>query len=636
MRYAETGFNLEIDLSKGKTRKEESDPKLTELHLGGQGTADKILWDRVPGDVDPFSPDNLLVFSTGLLDATPVPGANRTIVNTFSPMTNLHAHSIMGGFFGPEMKYAGYDKIIVRGKAPDLVYLWINNDQVEIRDATHLRGKGCHETAELIRKELKQERAMVAAIGVAGENRVYMASIDSSCGSAARGPGPVMGDKRLKAIAVRGTKDINIARPAELFEVCQRLNNELANNPKVGDWMATDEDDSFHHNNFAWGNARVRRRGFWSEELEERWRKLKYDHMDRQRGCYNCPKKCHNVISWPGRKRFSYKCYGKDTYHMAAFQELDFSYDILGVAQEYGIDSYSTPQVMAFALELLDAGILTDKDFPGMPADVRGRFFYLLEKIVHRDGIGDTLANGVYHAARQIGNGAEEYDHNTVKGFEQLPIKLKRLNPPYFLMIATGEKMSITQIEGSFPQDPLPTREEREKFVNDWIACPDDKFKRWFMEWEKREILPIEASCAITDWNEAMHYIDDSIGLCGFVSSFRGQFGGRTGYHVWNIPRLITLATGIDFDKEKLWKVFQRNRTLVRALNVRRGMRRKDEAPPADHWAVRDHEYEQKLLDAYYQFKGWDSEGIPTRETLAELGMDYVGQELEQRGILAN
>ncbi len=634
MRYAETGFNLEVDLSEGKIRKEESDPKLTELHLGGQGTADKILWDRVPGDVEPFSPDNLLIFSSGLLDATPVPGANRTIVNTFSPMTNLHAHSVMGGFFAPEMKYAGYDKIVIAGKASDLVYLWINNDKVEIRDAAHLRGKGCHETAELIRKELKQERAQVAAIGIAGENRVYLASIDGSCGSAARGPGPVMGDKRLKAIAIRGTKDIHIARPAELFEACQQLTKELASNPKVGDWMATDEDDSFHHDNFAWGNARVRRRGFWNKELEERWRKLKYDHMDRQRGCYNCPKQCHNVIYWPGRRRFSYKCYGKDTYHMAAFQELDFSYDILGVAQEYGVDSYSTPQVMAFALELLEAGILTDKDFPGMPADVRGRFFYLLEKIVHRDGIGDILANGVYHAARQIGNGAEAYDHNTVKRFEQLPIKLKKLNPPYFLMIATGEKMSITQIEGSFPQDPLPTREEREKFVKDWIACPDDKFKRWFMEWEKREVLPMEASCAITDWNEAMHYIDDAIGLCGFVSAFRGQFGGRTGYHVWNIPQLITLATGLDFDKEKLWKVFQRNRNLVRALNVRRGMRRKDEAPPADHWAQRDHEYEQRLLDTYYQFKGWNKEGIPTRETLAGLGLDYVGQELVQRGIL--
>lgn len=319
---------------------------------------------------------------------------------------------------------------------------------------------------------------------------------------------------------------------------------------------------------------------------------------------------------------------------MASFQELDFTYDILGVSQEYGLDSYSTPQVIAFALELLEAGILTDKDFPGMPSDVRGRFFYILEKIVRREGIGDILAKGVYWAARQIGKGAEVYDHNTVKKFEQLPIKLGKLNPPYFLMIATGEKMAITQIEGSFPQDPLPTMAEREEFVKNWVACPDDKFKKWFLEWEKREELPIEASCAITDWNEAMHYLDDSIGLCGFVSSFRGQFGGTTGYHVWNMPQLISCATGLDFDKDKLWEAFQRNRNLVRALNVRRGMRRADEKPPDDHWAVRNHEYEQKLLDAYYEFKGWTNDGIPTKETLDKLGLDYVSEDFIKRGIL--
>jgi aldehyde:ferredoxin oxidoreductase len=152
MRYGETGANLEIDLSRGSIEKVETDPKLTELHLGGQGTAAKILWDRVPPEVEPFSPDNLLIFSTGLLHATPVPGANRTSVNTFSPQTNLQAHSMMGGFFGPELKYAGYDKIVIRGQAPDLVYLWINNDKVEIRDATHLRGQGCQKTAALIRE----------------------------------------------------------------------------------------------------------------------------------------------------------------------------------------------------------------------------------------------------------------------------------------------------------------------------------------------------------------------------------------------------------------------------------------------------------------------------------------------------
>ncbi|MHB8762862.1 MAG: aldehyde ferredoxin oxidoreductase N-terminal domain-containing protein [Deferrisomatales bacterium] len=634
MRYAETGFNLEIDLTRGAIEKVETDPRLAELYLGGQGTADKIIWDRVPPEVEPFSPDNLLIFSSGLLNGTPVPGANRTIVNTISPQTNLHAHSVMGSYFGVELKHAGYDKIVIRGKAPDLVYLWINNDKVEIRDASHLRGMGCQETAAQIKKELKDTQIQVAAIGLAGENRVYMASIEHSSASAARGVGPVMGDKRLKAIAVRGTKDINIARPAELFELCLPLMKELAENPGVGDWMAVDEDDSFHHNNFAWGNARVRRRDFWSKELQERWTAWKYDHMDRQTGCYNCPKKCHNVISWPGKKRFSYKCYGKDTYHMAAFQELDFSYEILGVAQEYGLDSYSTPQVIAFALELLEAGILTDKDFPEMPSDIKGRFFYILEKIVRREGIGDILANGVYWAARQIGNGAEAFDHNTTKKFEQVPIKLGKVNPPYFLMIATGEKMNITQIEGSFPQDPLPTQEDRQAFVDAWVAAPDERYKNWFLEWEKRDRISVEASCAICDWNEAMHYVDDAIGLCAFVSSFRGQFGGKTAYHIHNIPHFISLATGMDFDKDKLWQVFQRNRNLVRAINVRRGMRRADETPPEDHWAVRDHESEQRLLDAYYAFKGWTPDGIPTKATLERLGMGYVSDDLIRRGIL--
>jgi aldehyde:ferredoxin oxidoreductase len=304
------------------------------------------------------------------------------------------------------------------------------------------------------------------------------------------------------------------------------------------------------------------------------------------------------------------------------------------VAQEYGVDSYSTPQVIAFALELLEAGILTDKDFPDMPADSKGRFFYLLEKIVRREGIGDILADSVSHAARRIGNGAEAYDHNTTKKFEQLPIKLGKLNPAYFLMIATGEKMSITQIEGSFPQDPLPTREQREEFVSKWEAVPDEKFKKYFLEWEKRNDISDEATCDIVDWNEAMHYIDDSIGTCGFVSSFRGQFGGDVPYHMNNIPQIISLATGMEMDKEKLWKAFQRIRTLVRAVNVRRGLRRKDERPPEDHWAVRDEKYEQELLSKYYGFKGWNSEGIPTRQTLERLDMGYVADDLEQRGIL--
>ncbi|MDP6127914.1 MAG: aldehyde ferredoxin oxidoreductase N-terminal domain-containing protein, partial [Dehalococcoidales bacterium] len=169
MRYAETGYNLEIDLARGNIVRVATDPKLTELYLGGLGTNAKILWDRVPADTDPFSPDNLLIFGTGLLCGTPAPGANRTIVSTFSPQTSLMAYSMMGGFWAPELKFAGYDKLILSGKSPDLIYIWINNDKVEIRDASHLKGKGSQETAELIREELKEPKAQLATIGLAGE-----------------------------------------------------------------------------------------------------------------------------------------------------------------------------------------------------------------------------------------------------------------------------------------------------------------------------------------------------------------------------------------------------------------------------------------------------------------------------------
>ncbi|MDO8688405.1 MAG: aldehyde ferredoxin oxidoreductase N-terminal domain-containing protein [Dehalococcoidia bacterium] len=633
MRYAETGYNLEIDLSRGSIERVETDPTLTELHLGGQGTAAKILWDRVPPEVEPFSPDNLLIFSAGLLGGTPIPGANRCMVNTFNPQTNLYAHSMFGGFFAPELKQAGYDRIVIRGKSPSLVYLWIHNDKVEIRDASHLHGKGSLETAALIQEELKQPKAQVAAIGLAGENRVYMATIEHANSSASRGVGSVMGDKRLKAIVVRGTKDINVARPAELWERCNRQYQDIYDNPDCGDVFPHEDNESWHVDNFAWGNARERRKNAWTDEMTVEWGKISEGVRVRWTSCYNCPKDCHQAIKVPGRHPYFQKCYSKLTYAMAAREDLKFTYDILPVTQEYGLDGFSTPQVLAFAIELYEAGILTDDDLPGFPTDGAGRFFYLVEKIVRREGIGDTLANGVYWAARQIGKGAEAFDHNTIKKMEQLPIKLAYVNFPYFLMYATGEKMTITQIEGSFPQTPEPDIEQRRRLVEGWVAAPE-KFKKWFLEWEPRTNLPLEASVHIADWNELGHYVDDAIGMCAFLSCFRGQFGMRPPYHFYNLPEFISLAAGMDVATDRLWEIGKRNRTLVRAINVRRGLRRVDEKPPEDHWKKREPETEQKLLDDYYEFKGWTSDGIPTKETLDKLGLDYVSEDLIRRGIL--
>jgi benzoyl-CoA reductase subunit BamB len=652
MRYAETGFNLEVDLSRGNIERTATDPRLTELHLGGLGTNARILWDRVPPEVEPFSPDNLLIFSTGLLCGTPAIGCNRTIVSTISPQTLFMAYSMMGGFWAPELKYAGYDKVIVRGKSPDLVYLWINNDKVELRDASHLRGKGAIETSELIQEELKEPRAQVAAIGLAGENRVYFASIEQSKSSASRGGiGAVMGDKGLKAIAVRGTNDINIARPAEFIELC----NQVLAYIKVRDShpipgvmpilaglgspkeMAV-HDEKWHTENFMWGNSRLRRKGFWNEEIAKSWKDTLEGMRTRLISCYNCPLKCAATISVPGLPTYMMKCFSKLTYTMAAMSDLEFGLKIAQKATEYGVDGFSAPQVMAFALELLENGILTDADMAGMPSDNEGRFFWLLDRIVRREGIGDVLANGTYWAARQIGKGAEEYAHNNIRKHEQLPLKLSMLNPIYFLMYSTGEKANITQIEGNFPQEPFPTREEREAFVKDWIHVPDERFKQWYVDWEPRGdhsipfYPPVEACCEIVDWQEKMHHIDDALGICAGLSSFPL----KPPYHLHNLPTFISSGAGIDMAEAGLTKIARRNRNLVRAVNIRRGLRRADEKPPADHWKKRFPELEAKLLDAYYKFKGWNSQGIPTRESLHELGLDYVSEDFLQRGILTD
>jgi benzoyl-CoA reductase subunit BamB len=650
MRYAETGYNLEIDLSRGNIERVATDPALTALHLGGLGTNAKILWDRVSPEADPFSPENLLIFSSGLLCGTPAIGANRTIVSTFSPQTQLTAFSMMGGFWSPELKHAGYDKVIFRGKSPDLVYLWIHNGKVEIRDASHLRGKGSGETADLIRQELKEPNAQVASIGLAGENRVYFASIEQGRSSASRGGiGAVMGDKGIKAIAVRGTKDVNIARPAEFIELCNEVLKYIQfrqENPIPGvipilavlgspQEMAV-HDEAWHTQNFMWGNARVRQKDYWNEEVAKKWMETMEKVRTRLISCYNCPLKCGATISVPGMRTYMMKCFTKLTYTMAAFSDLEFGFNIAQRASEYGVDGFSTPQVMAFALELYEAGILSDKEMAGMPADSEGRFYWLLDRIVRREGIGDVLANGTYWAAKEIGNGAQEYAHNNIKKQEQLPLKLSMLNPIYFLMYATGEKLNITQIEGQFPQAPFAERKDREDFVKDWFQVPDEKFKQYFLDWELRgersnPYYPtIEATCDIVDWMERMHYIDDALGICAGVSSFHL----KPPYHIHNLPGFISSGAGIDMDEAGLTQIAKRNRTLLRAINIRRGMRRADDKPPEDHWKKRFPELEEKLLDEYYKFKGWNSQGIPTKESLHELAMDYVSADLEERGIL--
>ena len=620
-------------------------------HLGGLGTSVKIHYDRVPPETRPFDPENLLIFSNGLLCGTPAFSANRTLISFISPQTDLLAYPMMGGFWAAELKYAGYDKVIINGKSPELVYIYIHNDEVQIRDAAHLKGKGAIETQELIREELKDPRIQVAAIGLAGENRVYTASIEQSRSSASRlGGGAIMGDKKIKAIAVRGTKPVNLARGQEFMEVMKEITeyiNFRNTNPLPGVMTILSGigspqemkhvDEKWHTESFAWGNARKRRKTFWTKDIEESWKGIQLSSVRRFISCFNCPQQCGGLIQHEDVPPYMMKCFSKLTYLMGAYvDDLSFGFKIAQRAFEYGVDSFSTPQILAFAVELKEAGIFTDKDFEGCPKDKEGQFVWLLDKMVRREGIGDYLAEGTYWAAKRIGKGAEEFDHNTIKKHEQMNIKLGMLDPLYYLMFSTNEKISITQIEGNWPQAPFPKREDREAFVKDWPQLPDDKMKQYFLDWEPRgekanPYYPTPDMCSeIVDWMEMVHNIDDALGLCAGM----GSFCLKPPYHIHNYPRLISAATGMDLDKDSLKRIVNRSRNLHRAANNLRGMSRKDEKPPKDHWRHRFPEYEEDLQTGYYRYKGWNFDGIPTRERLEELDLAYVADDLEARGIL--
>jgi aldehyde:ferredoxin oxidoreductase len=374
-------------------------------------------------------------------------------------------------------------------------------------------------------------------------------------------------------------------------------------------------DEKWHTENFMWGNSRLRRKDFWTDEIAREWMETMETMRTRLISCFNCPMTCGATITPPGKSTYMMKCFTKLTYTMAAMSDLEFGLGIAQSATEYGVDGFSAPQVMAFALELLEDGILTDKDFPDMPEDNEGRFYWLLDKIVRREGIGDVLANGTYWAAKEIGKGAEEYAHNTIKKHEQLPLKLSMLNPIYFLMYATGEKINITQIEGQFPQAPFPKKEHREKFTEDWIQVPDDKFKQYFIDWELRgdNSIPFyptpKMCCDIVDWQERMHYIDDALGMCAGLSSFPL----KPPYHIHNYPKFISAGAGIDMDEEKLTQAAKRYRTLVRAINIRRGMRRKDDKPPANHWKKRFPELKRNSWTPITNSRDGTTRGFPPR-----------------------
>lgn len=645
MSYGWTGTSLEIDLSRGKIEKKQSDPQLYRTFLGGKGVNIKLFWDRVPPEVDAFSPENLLIFSVGPLVGTSAPTASRLCVTCKSPLTKLFSTSAVGGYWAAELKHAGYDAVVISGKASSPVYLWINNGDVEIRDAGQLWGKDTVETHRLIREELKNEKAQIACIGLAGENRNYAAAImhDTKYAAGRAASGAVMGDKNLKAVAVHGTRDVAVARPSELMELNDWI---LKRSEPLRDYYK-----NFVHYDGVWvqdvakwaiyGNVDQMPEGMGFEKAGELYAEFAGKYLSRETSCYNCPYKCMGTFSLPGMMPVTVKCDGWSIF-MHACKILDFAFNMkcVDLCARHGLDHRSTANQIAFAIDLYQKGLLSREDTDGLHLEYGNPelVFTMIDKLARREGIGNVLADGVYAAAKAIGGGAGKYAHH-VKGLET---KFHTYYEPYYAFCtAIGDRQDTPNAAtGALTPQAMTWGMDPHKYVEEgWFTFPDEWEKYMYVDYS----VDYEGIAEAAYYGENVKTLTDLTGLCWIACGF----WCFPAIKLNTIAKLISYATGMDVDEAEAVKMASRTRALIQAYNVRLGVRRKDDTVPETFFEKPvtgfqkkiglmqlDHDKWDKQLDRYYGFRGWNSDGVPTGETLDKLGLSYVRRDLEKRKIL--
>ena len=636
MNYGTAGWNLEIDLSTVKSHRTEVDSVVREMYLGGRGTNTKTFWDRVPPETDPYAPENLMIFGVGVLVGTHAQGANRTVLTTLSPQTHLQTYSSLGGFWGAELKRAGYDNLIIAGKSAKPVYLWIDDNKVEIRDAGHLWGKDVRETIKIIQEELSDNDVQVLSIGQAGENRVLAATIEhgSGTGASRAGVGAVMGDKKLKAIAVRGTKDIHVARPAEFHELCEKIIKKTDGIKAYFDRISYETHEWFM-NNWAWGNMDFRRPFDNAGQVHERFEN---EFSTRTKGCYNCPLGCKVNIQLPESEYITVKCQSWFSFMFAVkTRDLLFNARCINLCEKYGLDSISTACNIAFAIDLFERGILTKADCQGeaLEWENHDQALALIDKIALREGIGDVLADGVYEAARQIGKGARKHAYH-IKKLEM--IAFQPFNPYRALRTAVTDRLDMTRAESSAILWAMENSPEwKEEYVKAGYFHYPKEFEKPFVEAYEGLGQDYEKIVPFTSRDVDTNVIADSSGICIFWTGF------------WLYPPisvndqidLMSYATGMELDEAGAIKIARRTNALIRAYNVRRGISRKDdikiqerffrETPEPPEYKLDRKKFNQ-MISSYYKLRGWNYKGVPGKNELESLDLHDVRQDLEQRG----
>ncbi|MHA2155654.1 MAG: aldehyde ferredoxin oxidoreductase family protein [Candidatus Hodarchaeales archaeon] len=614
-----------INLSTGKVKIREISKSLRKQFLGGRGLNMYHLYHNLKAGINPLGPENTLLIGTGLLTGIPALGAGRCDIAAKSPLTGAVGDSNIGGFFAPELRFAGFDHLMITGKAEKPSYVWINDGEVSILDATHLWGKDTFETQDQIRSDHNDEQIKSLVIGKAGENLVRYANVRTGMKNAAgrTGMGCVMGSKNLKAIATRGTLDVEFAYPDKLLDYCSEMNNQITGSRWANAQSKWGTLIIYSNTNTT---GLIRTRNFQLNLLED-GENLEPEVMDEytigMSGCYGCSVHCrHRYVlkDGPYAPLFGE---GPEYTSLGAFGTMvgckNMETVLVGnhLVNKYGIDTLEVGGIIAWIMELNEKGLLSEKLTDGLNLEWGNEevVFELIKRISKREGdLGNILADGFLPAIAKIGKESDYYAMQ-IKGMSNLHSD-ERPTPSLALGIATSTRGA----------DHLRSRP-----AIDLYGLPEDLLEEIYGAPMSSEYTSYKGKSRMVWWQELLYAVTDSIGICKFQTVFCAVHAPK----FEEFSKLIEYTSALKISKPELMEIGERIVTTERMFNNREGFSRKDDKLPERFFKEPttlglpivkgkkiDKEKFNSLIDKYYSLHGWDNNGVPNEETLQSLGIE--------------
>jgi len=625
--YGYAGKVLRINLNNYEVRVEETPKELVRGYLGGRGFNVRRLYDEVGPEVNPLSPENKLMIATGPLAGLAFPIGARLNVTAKSPQTGLLGDSNVGGHFPAEMKFAGFDQIIIEGRSEKPVYLYIHDGTVEFRDASGLRGLRVSEAYCKIRKELRDVRAQIALVGPAAENLVKFSGIFFNvCRPAARtGLGLVLASKNVKALAVRGDGYLEVANPKKFEEIVSMLEESIYSHQQY--WPRRVMGTSrilLAANMLGFLPTKHFQEGTADYSYRVSGERLALEYNVKNRGCFSCILPCSRFYVVKYGPYAGYFGEGPEYEALAGMtvrignKDLNAALRLISLINDLGMDVISVSEVISWSMELIEKGFLS-KEEVGLNlewGDVDS-VSQLVEMIARREGFGDVLADGVAKAAEKLGRGYELAFH--VKGLEMIQADPRGLKG-YGLGFAVSSRGA----------DHLRS----EPFIE--LADDPDLGVKLFGEPEATLRLGVRGKGRLVAYYENWCAVVDSIEVCKNIAENMEILQPR------QIAEVLNAVVGMEVSEAEVLAVGERIVNLERAYLVREGVRRKDDtlpkrflAEPMSNGPSKGHTIElDRMLDEYYEVRGWDpTDGVPTAGKLLGLGLNDVVEDLRNRGI---